>query len=178
MPGCTLKDKLFLRLLTLQKIRIWGNFQYRTCSAAVGARSWFLFSKASLNADSSAAGLTRGKAISHWNGIRHQGKKEIWFDPLINKKKPTQVFNSPVFLSFAILHHAFHLLLFTISRYPKGKGSSCLLYPRNRGGRWARSNLKVALKRVVRVFFFLWILLQFLKNHTQCLQVAGAFQVL
>lgn len=38
---------------------------FSTCSAAVGARSWFLFSKASLKALSSAAGFTRGKAISH-----------------------------------------------------------------------------------------------------------------
>lgn len=36
-----------------------------TCSAELGARSWFLFSKASLKEVSSGAGLTRGKAISH-----------------------------------------------------------------------------------------------------------------
>lgn len=48
------------------------NPPHATCSAAVGAKSWFLFSKASLNALSSAAGFTRGKAISHCNGIRCQ----------------------------------------------------------------------------------------------------------
>lgn len=36
-----------------------------TCSAGVGLRSWFLFSKHSLKAVSSGAGFTLGKAISH-----------------------------------------------------------------------------------------------------------------
>lgn len=41
---------------------VWGW----TCSAGVGLRSWFLFSRHSLKAVSSGAGFTRGNAISHW----------------------------------------------------------------------------------------------------------------
>lgn len=41
---------------------VWG----RTCSAGVGLRSWFLFSRHSLKAVSSGTGFTRGNAISHW----------------------------------------------------------------------------------------------------------------
>lgn len=55
---------------------VWGNFGHSTCSAAVGARSWFLLSRASLKAVSSAAGLTRGNAISHWMG--HNSHREFY----------------------------------------------------------------------------------------------------
>lgn len=37
-----------------------------TCSAGVGLRSWFLFSRHSLKEVSSGGGFTLGKAISHW----------------------------------------------------------------------------------------------------------------
>lgn len=43
----------------------WEQAHALTCSAGVGLRSWFLFSRHSLKAVSSGAGFTLGKAISH-----------------------------------------------------------------------------------------------------------------
>lgn len=61
-PLFTLQVLIYMYMVNAEMLRECKG----TCSAEVGLRSWFRFSSASLNAVSSEAGFTRGKAISHW----------------------------------------------------------------------------------------------------------------